>query len=74
MGGSYDGGCDWVCDGCGACMNGQPGFNVYSGTWTCTECGALNDVSANNVLDLLGMVAHDVTEFITHPLKDSNDS
>lgn len=65
--------CDWICDKCGAYMNNQPGFNVLSGTWTCADCGALNDVSSNNVLDLLGMLAHGITEFITHPLQDPDD-
>ena len=46
-----DGGCDWYCDSCGAYMNGQPGFSVSSGSWTCTSCGSRNDVSAGNVLD-----------------------
>ena len=49
-----DNNCDWICDYCGAYMNDQPGFDVTGGTWTCTECGAVNDVSENNVLDLLG--------------------
>ena len=72
MGGS-DGGCDWVCDGCGAYMNNQPGFNTFSGKWRCTDCGALNDVSQNNILDLLGMIARGITEFRTHPLQEPDD-
>lgn len=47
-----DGRCDWVCDECDAYMNDQPGFTVSGGSWTCTECGAVNDVTPNNVLDL----------------------
>ena len=40
-----DGGCDWICDNCGAYMNDQPGFSVSSGSWCCKECGSWNDVS-----------------------------
>ena len=40
-----DGGCDWICDSCGAYMNDQPRFNVSSGSWCCKECGSWNDVN-----------------------------
>lgn len=72
MSSTRDGGCDWVCDSCGVYMNNQRGFNVAKGTWKCSKCGALNDVSQNNVLDLLGMVAKGITKFVTHPLKEPN--
>lgn len=42
---------DWTCDYCGAYLNSQPGFTTSDGTWRCTECGALNDVSDSNVYD-----------------------
>lgn len=42
-------GCDWRCDNCGAELNGQRGFRAGS-TWTCKECGYLNDVSSDNVV------------------------
>ncbi len=48
--GLYDSGCDWYCDSCHAHMNDQFGFDTISGTWTCTECGAVNDVSENNII------------------------
>ena len=67
------GGCDWKKDYCGAYMNDQSGFDVSGGTWVCTECGALNDVSEDNTLDLLGMLAKGITEFITSPLKPPDD-
>lgn len=60
-----DGGCDWICDCCGAYMNIQPGFDVSDGTWVCSECGEMNDVSGNNILDLLGMALNGISEFIT---------
>ncbi len=47
-----DFGCDWICDGCGAYMNSQPGFSA-GGSWTCTECGEHNDVSEDNILEEL---------------------
>lgn len=42
---------DWFCDSCDANLNRQPGFTIASGTWTCTECGAVNDVTDDNILD-----------------------
>ena len=46
-----DGGCDWICDNCGAYMNDQPGFTVSGGSWECAACGEENDVSPSNVID-----------------------
>ncbi len=48
-GGLDDLGCDWHCDGCGTLMNSQPGFSAASGSWTCTECVCVNDVTSNNI-------------------------
>lgn len=42
--------CDWYCDGCHAFMNEQDGFTTANGTWTCTSCGYLNDVSKDNII------------------------
>ena len=42
--------CDWHCDCCDALMNDQPGFTTATGEWICTECGAVNDVSEDNIL------------------------
>ncbi len=47
-----DGGCDWFCDECDAFLNDQPGFAVTSGRWLWKECGDLNDVAENNVIDI----------------------
>lgn len=69
MASSHDGGCDWVCDYCGAYLNNQRGFTIRKGTWKCTTCGALNDVSGNNILDLLGMAARGITKFTTKSLR-----
>ena len=51
-------------------MNTQPGFDIHGGTWVCSECGALNSVGADNVLDLLGMLLKGVHKFITRPLHE----
>ena len=48
--GSYDNDCDWFCDNCDVYMNDQPGFRA-GGTWVCSECGELNDVSPSNEFD-----------------------
>lgn len=42
-------GCDWYCDNCDVHLNTQPGFRA-GGTWTCSECGYLNDVSTDNII------------------------
>ena len=42
--GSSDNDCDWYCDECDAHLNKQAGFNVYSGSWTCNECGYVTGV------------------------------
>lgn len=47
-----DFGCDWICDVCGTFLNDQPGFSAGD-TWTCAECGSLNDVSTDNILEEL---------------------
>lgn len=65
--------CSWICDNCNTYMNDQPGFDVSDGTWTCTECGALNDVSENNVVDILGMIAKGITKFTTRPLETPDE-
>ncbi len=64
-----DRGCDWICDCCNAYMNDQVGFTTVNGTWVCTECGALNDVSEDNILDFHGMLDKGITEFTTEPLR-----
>lgn len=48
--GLFDSGCDWYCDGCHAYMNDQLGFTTILDTWTCTKCGAVSDVSENNII------------------------
>lgn len=72
MADSHDGGCDWICDNCGAFLNDQRDFTVQNGTWECKSCGALNDVSSNNILDLLGMATRGITKFNTKPLQKPN--
>lgn len=66
---SRDGDCDWACDYCGVYMNDQRDFTVRNGTWKCKNCGALNDVSSSNVLDLLAMATRGITHFTTKPLR-----
>ena len=42
---------EWFCDDCDANLNRQVGFTTATGSWTCTECGSINDVTDNNILD-----------------------
>ena len=39
---------------CDAHLNKQSGFNTYSGSWICEECGYDNDVSEDNILSKAG--------------------
>ena len=42
---------DWYCDECNAHLNEQSGFSSDCGTWTCTECGYLNFINEDEILD-----------------------
>ncbi len=42
---------DWYCDDCDSYLNTQPGFNVSCGEWECTECGCLNYIDEDNIID-----------------------
>ena len=39
----------WFCDGCGAYLNNQNGFDKNAGKHICTECGYENDITADNI-------------------------
>lgn len=39
----------WICDGCGAMLNVQAGFNEDCGEWICTECGYTNTIDASKI-------------------------
>ncbi len=39
----------WYCDNCGIYLNRQIGFKVDSGHWVCSQCGYINDVTAEYV-------------------------
>ena len=41
----------WYCDDCDASLDEQDGFYPDCGTWTCTECGCLNYIDEDNILD-----------------------
>ncbi len=42
---------DWYCDSCDAYLNRQEGFTTDSGSWICTNCGAENDVTSDNIVN-----------------------
>lgn len=64
---------EWYCDKCNACLDYQPGFNTYGGTWRCAECGALNDVSEFKAMDFDEMLKKGTDEFTSRPLWDPDD-
>lgn len=40
---------DWYCNECDASLDEQDGFSDYCDTWTCTECGCVNEISADEI-------------------------
>ena len=44
-------GVDWYCDECDARLDHQSGFSDNYDTWTCTECGCVNEISENEIYD-----------------------
>lgn len=50
----YDGdsfeGVAWYCDSCGELLNRQYGFSDSYGSWTCTECGHTNGITADDII------------------------
>ncbi|WP_044936621.1 Sec23/Sec24 zinc finger-containing protein [Pseudobutyrivibrio sp. LB2011] len=40
----------WFCDECETFLNIQKNFNTSTNQWKCTVCGAINDVSKDNIL------------------------
>ena len=40
---------DWWCDGCGAYLNDQDGFDDHNYLWKCTECGFKSSISKDNI-------------------------
>ena len=48
--GRFDRNCEWYCDNCDAHLNNQSGFTAAFGSWKCSECGYVNDVTEDNIL------------------------
>ena len=42
---------DCFCVSCNANLNKQSGFTIEDECWLCTECGVVNDVIDNNILN-----------------------
>jgi hypothetical protein len=40
---------DWWCDGCGAYLNDQDGFDDHKYLWKCTQCGFKSSLSKDNI-------------------------
>lgn len=43
--------CDWYCDTCGAFLNSQDGFYYLCDTWKCTNCGSINYIDEDHILN-----------------------
>ena len=44
-------GVEWYCDGCGAHLNEQSGFDDHLPSWKCTACGYENRLEASEIYD-----------------------
>lgn len=53
-------GIEWYCDGCGAHLNEQAGFDDHVDAWRCTACGHENPLSIEEIYDSEEDYAHDV--------------
>ena len=40
---------DWWCDGCGAYLNDQDGFDDHKYLWKCTKCGFKSSIFKDNI-------------------------
>lgn len=40
----------WYCDGCGACLNVQEGFDQNASKHICNDCGFENDTTEDNII------------------------
>lgn len=41
----------WFCDECDAQLDRQSGFNDSCGTWRCKNCGHVNYINEDNIVD-----------------------
>lgn len=41
----------WFCDECDAELDRQPGFSDSCFSWTCTNCGCVNMIDEEHILD-----------------------
>ena len=41
---------EWYCDECNDRLDFQIGFNDHNLTWTCTKCGHINNISADEII------------------------
>ncbi|MBR2811796.1 MAG: hypothetical protein IKD69_10480 [Solobacterium sp.] len=44
-------GIEWFCDGCGAHLNEQAGFDDHLPAWQCRRCGYINPISFEEIYD-----------------------
>lgn len=61
-------GIEWYCDGCGAHLNEQTGFDDHKTYWICTACGYRNELSYETIFDNSedyhnGIQRHDPEDF-----------
>lgn len=43
--------CDWYCDGCGELLNNQEGFDADCVCFECKECGFINKIDDDGIID-----------------------
>lgn len=43
---------NWWCDNCDALLNEQPGFSDSHRTWKCRNCGHVNRIDEDQIIDV----------------------
>lgn len=61
---------DWYCDNCRARLDYQDGFDTRCGEWKCTECGHVNEISLDQVVDNKPTSVSGVEMYMVSSIKD----
>lgn len=68
---------DWYCNECGGYLNWQEGFTTRLGRWKCTNCGTINYINSDNIVDgesdVSDRIYGDEINWEYHPIEDEDD-
>ena len=68
---------DWYCDECGGYLNWQEGFTTRLGKWKCTNCGHMNYINSDNIVEgesyIWDRMEGEQINWDYHPVEDEDD-